>query len=88
MITFPGKRGPAILFSFNALLFGVMLYREWRSHDAEQARLLTQYPKLAQHFSVAELERMAPSADSLVMLGVVTGIMISAALMLWRRDER
>ena len=74
-----------MLFSFNALLFGAMLYQEWRSHDAEQARLLTLYPRLMQHFSVDELVSMAPSANGLVVLGLTTGIMIAAAVVMWRQ---
>ena len=87
LMSFLSKRVTPLLASCTALIFCVMLFREWRSHVSEQAELMAVYPELlARGATTAELEHLLPSADFLALLGLATGVTIAAAVVQWRQS--
>jgi hypothetical protein len=71
--------------SLGAILACLHLYFAWQSYNARQQRLLAVYARLSEQFSQAQLERMMPEPNYLVMAALYAGIMIAGALSLWMR---
>lgn len=85
LTSFLSARFVAVVWSILALVFCIGLYWQWQSLEARQAEFLLFYAKAAPNFPAGELDRLAPSSDFLVMLALLTGFWVAAALMQWRR---
>ncbi len=85
LTSFLSGRPVAVVWSILALLFCGALYWQWQSFDARQAEFLVFYGRAAPNFPAGELEQLAPSSDFLVILALLTGFWVAAALMQWRR---
>ena len=88
MTRFLERRRAALIASAVAGLMCVGLYWQWLSHEAKQATFLIYYLKLAPHFPAGELDRLAPSADFLVMYALLTGFALAFAVIQWRLEPR
>ena len=85
MITLVRPRLAAVLGSVAAAIASLSLYFQWASHEAQQRAVLASYPRLREHFSQAELDRMMPASSDLVVAALGAGVLIAVAFALWTR---
>lgn len=88
LTSFVSERPAAVVWSAVAALFSVALWWQWRSFEARQAMFLDFYSRTARAFPPGDLDRLAPSSDFLVMWALLTGVMISFAVVQWRQPQR
>ena len=88
LTSFVSERATAVVWSAVAVLCSVGLWWQWRSFEARQAMFLDLYTRAAGAFPAGELDRLAPSSEFLVMWAVLTGVMISFAVVQWRQPRR
>jgi hypothetical protein len=88
LTSFVSERPAAVVWSAVAALFSVGLWWQWRSFEARQETFLDFYSRTARAFPAGEFDRLVPSSDFLVMWAVLTGVMVSFAVVQWRLPAR